>query len=121
MPARLASRLAALPPSGTLAVGERVRALRAEGRTVFNLSGGAPDPAPPVGLGGLAIAAGENALGDPWGELFLRRAFAERLARRHGVVRTEREMVATIGAKQGVYFAALALLEPGDAVIVIDP
>jgi len=121
VPARLASRLAALPPSGTLAVGERVRALRTAGRTVFNLSGGAPDPGPPGGLGGLEIAASENALGDPWGELFLRQAFAERLARRHGVVRGAHEMVATIGAKQGVYFAALALLEPGDEVIVIDP
>jgi aspartate/methionine/tyrosine aminotransferase len=30
-------------------------------------------------------------------------------------------MVATVGAKQGVYFAALALIEPGDEVIVIDP
>lgn len=114
-------RLATLPPSGTLAVGERVRALRATDRTVFNLSGGAPDPGPPVGLNGPQITASENALGDPWGELFLRKAFAERLARCHGVVRSEREMVATIGAKQGVYFVALALLEPGDEVIVIDP
>ncbi|MBI2737006.1 MAG: aminotransferase class I/II-fold pyridoxal phosphate-dependent enzyme [Rhodospirillales bacterium] len=113
--------LASLPPSGTLAVGERVRTLRAAGRTIFNLSGGAPDPAPPVGLTPPAITPGENALGDPWGEPFLRRAFAERLARRHGVVRGECEMVATIGAKQGVYFAALALLEPGDEVLVLDP
>jgi aspartate/methionine/tyrosine aminotransferase len=118
---RLGARLAALPPSGTLAVGEKVRALRAAGRTVFNLSGGAPDPEPPVGLSLPAIAANENALGDPWGELFLRKAFAERLAHRHGVVRREHEMVVTIGAKQGIYFAALALLEPGDEVIVIDP
>jgi aspartate/methionine/tyrosine aminotransferase len=115
------SVLASLPPSGTLAVGERVRALKAAGKTVFNLSGGAPDPGPPVALTLPAIAAAENALGDPWGEPFLRKAFAERLARRHGIVRTEREMVATIGAKQGVYFAALALLERGDEVVVLDP
>lgn len=113
--------LASLPPSGTLAVGERVRALRAAGKTVFNLSGGAPDPGPPTGVSTPVIAPAENALGDPWGEPFLRKAFAERLARRHDVVRGEREMVATIGAKQGVYFAALALLEPGDEVIVLDP
>lgn len=117
----MAGRLAALSPSGTLAVGEKVRALRAAGKTVFNLSGGAPDPGPPVGTTLPAIAASENALGDPWGELFLRKAFSQRLAHRHGVVRTEYEMVVTIGAKQGVYFAALALLEPGDEVIVIDP
>ncbi|WP_422002386.1 pyridoxal phosphate-dependent aminotransferase [Reyranella sp.] len=113
--------LAGLPPSGTLAVGDRVRALRAGGRTIFNLAGGAPDPAPLVGLRGPTIAPAENALGDPWGESFLRKAFADRLARRHGVSRSEREMVATIGAKQGVFFSALALLERGDEVIVLDP
>lgn len=117
----MAVRLATLPASGTLAVGDKVRALRAAGRSVFNLSGGAPDPGPPVGLAGTAITANENSLGDPWGEPFLRKAFSARLARCHGVVRSEREMVATIGAKQGVYFAAMALLEPGDEVIVIDP
>ncbi|MGH6950325.1 MAG: pyridoxal phosphate-dependent aminotransferase, partial [Vitreimonas sp.] len=113
--------LTGLPPSGTLAVGERVRTLRSAGKTIFNLSGGAPDPGPPVGLAAPAIAPAENALGDAWGEPFLRKAFTERLARRHGIVRGEREMVATIGAKQGVYFAALALLEPADEVIVLDP
>jgi aspartate/methionine/tyrosine aminotransferase len=121
MAARLAARLASLPPSGTLAVGEKVRALRAAGRKIFNLSGGSPDPAPPAGVSVPAIAPSENALGDPSGEGVLRRAFAARLARVHGVVRGEREMVVTVGAKQGVYFAALALLEPDEEVIVIDP
>ena len=119
---RLSGRLSRLPPSGTLAVGEKVRALRASGRSIFNLSGGAPDPGPPVGLALPAIAPGENSLGDPWGELALRKSFADRLARRYNVVRgADREMVVTIGAKQGLYFALLALLEPGDEVIVIDP
>jgi aspartate/methionine/tyrosine aminotransferase len=119
---RLSGRLGRLPPSGTLAVGEKVRALRASGRSIFNLSGGAPDPGPPVGLELPVIAPGENSLGDPWGELALRKSFADRLARRYNVVRgADCEMVVTVGAKQGLYFALLALLEPGDEVIVIDP
>ena len=48
MPARsapyLANRLAALPPSGTLAVGERVRALRAAGRTLRRIDAHLNDP-----------------------------------------------------------------------------
>lgn len=120
--AALSTRLRALPPSGTLLVAQKVRALRAQGRTIFNLSGGAPDPAPPISLGVAPITSEENALGDPRGEPALRGAFAARLARTHGVVRSaEREMVVTIGAKQGVYFSLLALLECGDEVIVIDP
>jgi aspartate/methionine/tyrosine aminotransferase len=101
----LSARLTALPPSGTLAVGEQVKALRAQGRTIFNLSGGTPDPAAPVALAGIAaITADENRLGDPHGELPLRQAFAQPLARVHDVVRSgESEMVVTVGAKQGVY------------------
>lgn len=52
----------------------------------------------------------------------MRKRFAERLVRVHGVERSsQNEMLATIGAKQGVYFALLAILEPMDEVIVIDP
>jgi aspartate/methionine/tyrosine aminotransferase len=119
---QFSERLRDLPRSGTLAVGEQVKALRAEGRQIFNLSGGAPDPSAPMSLASPAIAAGENTLGNPWGEPILRERFAERLARVHGVERSSRnEMLPTIGAKQGVYFALLAILEPMDEVVVIDP
>jgi aspartate aminotransferase len=118
----LAARLRALPRSGTLAVGEQVRALRAKGRSIFNLAGGAPDPGPPIPLELPAMPPADNKLGDPWGEIALRQSFARRLAHVHHVMRSaEREMVVTIGAKQAVYFALLALIEPGDEVVVIDP
>ncbi len=77
----LSARLSALPPSGTLAVGEQVKVLRAQGRAIFNLSGGAPDPTAPIDLAGIAaITADENGLGDPRGELPLRQGLAQRLA-----------------------------------------
>lgn len=120
--AALSSRLLALPPSGTLAVGETVRALRARGQALFNLSGGAPDPGPPIGFECARISPEENSLGEPYGELALRTAFATRLATSHDVIRSgHREMVVTIGAKQAVYFSLLALSEPGDDIVVIDP
>ncbi|WP_375459675.1 pyridoxal phosphate-dependent aminotransferase [uncultured Enterovirga sp.] len=111
-----------LPPSGTLAVGERVRALRAEGHQVFNLSGGSPDPRAPIPLASPEIRPDENTLGDAWGEPALREEFARRLARIHGVQRSPRtEIVVTIGAKQALYFALLAMLEPMDEVVIVDP
>jgi aspartate/methionine/tyrosine aminotransferase len=119
---QLSGRLRDLPRSGTLAVGEQVKALRAEGRQIFNLSGGAPDPSAPMSLASPAITAGENTLGNAWSEPVLRERFAKRLARVHGVERSsQNEMLATIGAKQGVYFALLAILEPMDEVVIIDP
>jgi aspartate/methionine/tyrosine aminotransferase len=119
---QLSTRFSALPPSSTLAVGDEVRRLRAQGRNIHNLSGGSPDPAPPVALDFPSISHDENRLGDPRGELVLREAFAKRLSRVHGVERSGKsEIIATIGAKQAVYFSLLALLESGDEVIVIDP
>ena len=61
----MAVRRPTLSPSGTLAVGEKARVLRAAGRTVFNLSGGARDSGPPFGLTLPTISADANALGKP--------------------------------------------------------
>lgn len=112
----------ALPRSGTLAIGEQVRTLRQAGHAVFNLSGGAPDPCFAAAATPPVVAPAENTLGNSWGEPTLREAFAARLAKYHGVVRRgDREMVVTIGAKQALYFALLAILETDDQVIIIDP
>ena len=41
-------RMLKLPASGTLSVGQNIRALRAAGQDIINLAGGQPDPPPPV-------------------------------------------------------------------------
>jgi hypothetical protein len=45
---KASNRMVVLPPSGTLSVGQNIRALRAAGRDIINLSGGQPNPSPPV-------------------------------------------------------------------------
>jgi aspartate aminotransferase len=115
-------RLAAIPPSATIAVGGQVRALRAQGIDVVNLGGGAPDPAAPWFGKPLSFAKDRNVIGDPFGEADLRAAIAAKLKRDQGLVYDPaREIVVTIGAKQALYAALLALIEPGDEVAVLDP
>src|SRR5690349_4145680 len=95
-------------PFGDARRRRKVRALRPRGQAVFNPSAGAPQPDPPIGFECARISPEENILGDPYGELALRPAFAARLAASHDVIRSgHREMVVTIGAKQPVYFSLL--------------
>lgn len=115
------ARLAAIPPSGTIAVGRQVRALRAQGIDVVNLGGGAPDPAAPGLSHPIAFSPDQNAIGDPAGEPALRRAVADKLRRDQRLAYDPSQIAITIGAKQGLYAALLALIEPGDEVAVLDP
>lgn len=115
-------RLAAIPPSGTMAVGRRVRELRAQGIDVINLGGGVPEPAPEFLSRPIQFPADLNAGGDPAGEPKLRRAIADKLSRDQGLnYDPETEIAVTIGAKQGLYAALLAMIDPGDEVAVLDP
>jgi aspartate aminotransferase len=115
------ARLAALPPSGTIAVGRQVRALRAQGIDVVNLGGGAPDPAAPWLTRPVVFSPDQNAIGDPAGEPALRQAIADKLRRDQDSAYDPNQVVVTVGAKQGLYATLLALIEPGDEVAVLDP
>ncbi len=121
-PLRLTARLDSLPPSGTLAVGARVRQLSARGVDVINLGGGIAEPAPFCLETPVAFAPQRNVGGDPAGEPDLRAALAQKLLRDQGLAYDPAsEIVITNGAKQAILPALLAMLEPGDEVLVLDP
>ncbi len=56
--------------------------------------------------------------GDPAGEVSLRTAFAELVARQRGVAATPDDVVVTRGSQLGLYLTARVLLAPGDVVAV---
>jgi aspartate aminotransferase len=55
------------------------------------------------------------------GTLELRQAIADKLARENGLDYTASEIVATNGAKSGIYSALAISLERGDEVIILAP
>jgi aspartate aminotransferase len=119
---RLTSRLEALPPSGTMAVGLKVRELRDRGLRIVNLSGGMAEPAPTCLKAPIAFAAQRNVAADPAGEPDLRAALATKLLRDQGLAYDgSSEIVVTTGAKQAILPTLLAMLESGDEVLVLDP
>jgi len=122
---RIASRIAAITPSATLAVDAKAKALVAAGRPVIGFGAGEPDfPTPPA-----IVAAAEAACADPANHRYsptpglpaLREAIAAKTLRDSGVEVDPARVVVTNGGKQAVYEAILAVVDEGDEVLLPAP
>jgi aspartate/methionine/tyrosine aminotransferase len=108
-----------------MAISARARELAAEGRDVISFGAGEPDFATPEHI----VAAAARAAHDPATHHYtanaglpeLRRAVAENTTRYSGVQVDAEEVVVTNGAKQAVYQAFSALVDPGDEVLMPSP
>lgn len=120
----LSSRVSRLTISQTLAIVEKVRELQKQGVTIYDLSVGEPDhPSPPD-----VKAAGIQAISEDFtrytaaaGIIELRQAIVEKLKRDNGLEYPEKQIVVGNGAKHILASSLLALVEPGDEVIVPEP
>ncbi len=119
-------RIAGLPPYVfTIIDGLKIEARRA-GRDVIDLGFGNPDiPSPEVAVDKLAEAAHNSRnhrYSSSRGIPNLRLAVANLYQRRFGVtLDPDREVISTIGAKEGFSHLMWVLLQPGDAAIVPSP
>ena len=106
---------------------DRVReAAAARGLDVVDFSTGNPDgAAPPRVVEALRVAAGEKEYHrymNPRGIRQLRESASAWFKRRHGIeLDPEREVIATLGSKEGIGHSLLGLLNEGDAVIAPTP
>ncbi|HEY8418414.1 MAG TPA: aminotransferase class I/II-fold pyridoxal phosphate-dependent enzyme [Limnochordales bacterium] len=91
----------------------------------LNLAQGFPDYDPPRAVleaAQRAIASGENQYPVTWGDPRLREALARKIERDWGVsVDPQRQITVTCGATEGVAASLLAVLNPGDEVILFEP
>jgi aspartate aminotransferase len=117
-------RVSHLEPEGAYAVLARAQSLEAQGRTILHLEIGQPDfPTwPNISLAGVrAIASGQTRYNPPAGLPRLREAIAADAAMRHAIDIRPEQVVVGPGAKPGLFFPTLALVQPGDEVIYPDP
>jgi alanine-synthesizing transaminase len=119
-------RVDALPPYVFATVDALKRQLRREGRDVIDLGFGNPDiPSPEVAVEKLVEAARKPAnhrYSASRGIPNLREAACELYERRFGVtLDPERQVVSTIGAKEGLAHLMWVLVEPGDVAVVPTP
>ncbi|GLS32036.1 aspartate aminotransferase [Mesorhizobium albiziae] len=120
----LAHRISLLSGSGTAAAREAAKAAAVQGREIVDLAAGEVITEPPDSVREGAIAAinaGANRYTESIGLTSLRRAVAEKLSTETGLAWDTDNIVITAGAKQGLLDATLALLDPGDEVIIVRP
>src|SRR5687767_5119832 len=121
----LLSRLVTeMQESATLKMAKMARELKAQGKDVIDLSLGEPDFDTPAHI----KEAAKKALDEGYtkytpvnGLLELREAIVRKFSRDYGLYYTPNQIVVSNGAKQSVYNLCMALLDPGDEVILPAP
>ncbi len=115
----------ALRQSPTVAMADRILALKASGRKLIGLQVGDPDFPTPSAVVDVAFKAMQEGLthyGPSKGYPELRRAAALKLDRDNGVsYDPESELLVTHGGIHAYYLAMQSILNPGDDVLVPDP
>ena len=111
--------------SPTVAMGDRVNALKASGRRIIGLQTGDPDFSTPPAVIDVALNAMQSGLTHytaSRGMPDLRRAASTKLQRDNGLIYDpETELLVTHGGIHGYYLAMQSILNPGDEVLVPDP
>jgi aspartate/methionine/tyrosine aminotransferase len=114
-----------LRQSPTIAMGDRVSALKASGHKIIGLQVGDPDfatPQPILDVAMKAMRAGLTHYGPSRGFLDLRQAAASKLSRDNGIsYDPQTEILITHGGIHAYYLAMQSILNPGDDVLIPDP
>ncbi|MBM3797179.1 MAG: aminotransferase class I/II-fold pyridoxal phosphate-dependent enzyme [Acidobacteria bacterium] len=116
--------ISSLRPTAVNAVLAKVREVTASGRAVVSLMRGEPDLATPSHIVEACVTAlrnGRTGYPDNRGEMKLREAVCEKLARDNGLRYTPAEVLITSGATFGIYAALAAVLTEGEEVMLPNP
>ncbi len=120
----LADRVLQVPPSPTLAINAKAKALKAAGEDILNFSVGEPDfdtPQHVCEAGKQAIDDGHTRYTAVPGIPELREAVCMRFKEDHGWNYTPEEIQVCCGGKHGLYNIFQAMLNPGDEVLIPAP
>lgn len=121
---KLSARVQAIKPSPTLAVTARAAKLKAEGKDIIGLGAGEPDFDTPQHIKDAAIAAinkGFTKYTAVGGTPSLKQAIIAKFKRDNGLDYTAKEILVSCGGKQSFFNLALAVINPGDEVIIPAP
>ncbi len=120
----VSARMARIKPSPTGAVLALASQLRAEGRDILSLGAGEPDFDTPDFIKEAAIQAirqGATKYTPISGTASLKAAIQRKFERDNALAYAPSQILVSSGAKQSLFNLCLALLEPGDEVIVPSP
>ncbi|MCL2924115.1 MAG: pyridoxal phosphate-dependent aminotransferase, partial [Trichodesmium sp. MAG_R04] len=121
---KLAARVGKVSSSLTLAISAKAKAMKADGIDVCSLSAGEPDFDTPEHIKAAAQKAldiGHTKYGPAGGEPKLKEAIANKLSQENGLNYKAENIIVTNGGKHSLFNLMLALIEPGDEVIIPAP
>lgn len=121
---KLAARVSQVTPSLTLAIAAKAKAMKAEGVDICSFSAGEPDFDTPGHIKAAAAKAldeGKTKYGPAAGEPKLREAIARKLKADNGLDYKAENVIVTNGGKHSLYNLIVALIDPGDEVIIPAP
>jgi aspartate aminotransferase len=124
MDMRLAVRMQKIKPSPTLAIAEKAAKLKAEGKDIIGLGTGEPDFDTPQFIKDAAIEAihaGFTKYTAVDGIPNLKKAIQEKFSRENQLDYQLNQIIVGTGGKQCCYNLCMALLNPGDEVIIPAP
>jgi aspartate/methionine/tyrosine aminotransferase len=121
----LAQRVLDAPSSATVRIVDLAAALRRKGVDVIDLSAGRASEHTPeevCEVAAQALSQGDTHQTPAQGKPEFRAACARKLARENGIAADpEKNIIATLGCKQGLTLALMATIDAGGEVIVEDP
>lgn len=120
----LSQRVQTIKESPTLAVTARAAKLKAEGRDIIGLGAGEPDFDTPQHIKDAAkqaIDRGFTKYTPVTGIPGLKKAIVAKFKNENGFDYNEKEVIVGVGGKQCIFNLALAVLNPGDEVIIPAP
>ncbi len=120
----LSEAMGRIQPSATVAISQRARELKRQGRDVIALSAGEPDFDTPQHVKDAAIAAmnaGHTKYTNVDGIPELKEAVANKFRRDNGLNVSADDCFVASGGKQILFNALMATLDPGDEVVVPAP
>ena len=121
---QLSNRLQRLAPSATLAMSQKSAEMKAQGIDVINMSVGEPDFNTPDHIKEAAKQAVDqnySRYSPVPGYADLRQAIVRKLKQENGLDYTVNEILVSNGAKQSVCNTVMALVNPGEEVIIPAP
>jgi len=121
---RLAARTQAVLPFRAVELFQQAAQLQAAGRDIISLGIGEPDftaPAQVVQAMQRAADAGASGYSPPAGLAALREAIAGFYHQRFGAQVDPARVIVTAGASGALMLAAMALIDPGDEILMPDP
>jgi len=121
---RLAERLKQINPSSTLAITAKAKKLKSEGKDIISLGAGEPDFDTPDFIkdaGCQAIKDGFTKYTPTTGIPELKKLISDKFKKDNSLDYAPSQIVVSCGAKHSIFNALMALLDPGDEVLIPSP